>query len=112
MAVFSGRLRVGTTQYLHTLPLIEGVTLLTFSPVRFRLRQHRDAFAASRISQARNRAVLEAIAIGADAIAFLDDDNLPELGWLEALIAVARKLTWFGLLGGRMNYYRGTGLSE
>jgi hypothetical protein len=43
------------------------------------------------ISQARNRAVLEAIAIGADAIAFLDDDNLPELGWLEALIAVARR---------------------
>lgn len=43
------------------------------------------------ISQARNRAVLEAIALGADAIAFLDDDNLPEHGWLEALTAVARR---------------------
>lgn len=37
---------------------------------------------------ARNRAVAEALAANADAIAFLDDDDLPDRDWLAQLVAV------------------------
>lgn len=42
------------------------------------------------ISFARNRALREALAAGADAIAFLDDDDLPRPDWLARLLARAR----------------------
>ena len=38
---------------------------------------------------ARNRAVRTAIAQGAEAIAFIDDDDIPDPGWLGELIEVA-----------------------
>jgi len=38
---------------------------------------------------ARNRAVRTAIARGAEAIAFIDDDDIPDPGWLGELIEVA-----------------------
>lgn len=37
------------------------------------------------ISQARNRVIAHALAIGADCIAFLDDDETAEAGWLQHL---------------------------
>jgi len=40
------------------------------------------------ISFARNRAVREALSLGADAIAFIDDDEVPDPGWLDALLQV------------------------
>lgn len=43
------------------------------------------------ISFARNRAVREALAAGADAVAFLDDDDLPHPDWLARLLARARE---------------------
>jgi succinoglycan biosynthesis protein ExoM len=43
------------------------------------------------ISQARNRAVLESLALGANAIAFLDDDNLPLPDWLKELASAAER---------------------
>lgn len=42
------------------------------------------------ISFARNRAVAEARARGADFVAFLDDDDLPERDWLRQLLDVQR----------------------
>ncbi|MCL4686312.1 glycosyltransferase family 2 protein [Myxococcota bacterium] len=39
------------------------------------------------ISFARNRAVAEALAWGADFVAFLDDDDLPDADWLLRLLA-------------------------
>lgn len=42
------------------------------------------------ISFARNRAVAEARARGADLVAFLDDDDLPERDWLRQLLEVRR----------------------
>jgi glycosyltransferase involved in cell wall biosynthesis len=42
------------------------------------------------ISFARNRAIREALAAGADAIAFVDDDDEPTPGWLAALVEARR----------------------
>ena len=42
------------------------------------------------ISQARNRAVAAAGALGAAFVAFLDDDDVPEADWLEQLLATQR----------------------
>lgn len=39
------------------------------------------------ISQARNRAVAEALQAGADMIAFIDDDDIPHANWLQELVA-------------------------
>ncbi len=39
------------------------------------------------ISQARNRAVAEALLDGADLIAFIDDDDQPRANWLQALVS-------------------------
>lgn len=39
------------------------------------------------ISQARNRAVSEALLGGADLIAFIDDDDQPRENWLQALVS-------------------------
>ena len=39
------------------------------------------------ISQARNRAVAEALLGGADLIAFIDDDDQPRANWLQALVS-------------------------
>ena len=43
------------------------------------------------ISFARNRAVSEALAWGADVVAFLDDDDLPDPDWLLRLLARQRE---------------------
>jgi succinoglycan biosynthesis protein ExoM len=43
------------------------------------------------ISQARNRAVIEALAREADFIAFIDDDDLPRPDWLAALASQQKK---------------------
>jgi len=43
------------------------------------------------ISQARNRAVQEALASGADFIAFIDDDDLPTSNWLLELFSEQRR---------------------
>lgn len=40
------------------------------------------------LSAARNRAVAEALSDAPDLVAFLDDDEWPEPGWLNALLAV------------------------
>lgn len=40
------------------------------------------------ISSARNRAVAEALSLGADLIAFLDDDDMPDPDWLVELLIV------------------------
>lgn len=42
------------------------------------------------ISHARNRAVLCAAALNADFLAFVDDDEVPELFWLDELLFVQR----------------------
>ena len=42
------------------------------------------------IARARNRAVAAALARGADLLAFLDDDDLPEPDWLDQLLRVER----------------------
>lgn len=42
--------------------------------------------AARGISQARNRAVAEALGGGADCIAFIDDDDIPHPDWLRQLV--------------------------
>ena len=42
------------------------------------------------ISQARNRAVACAVALGADFLAFVDDDEVPEPSWLDQLLSVQR----------------------
>lgn len=43
------------------------------------------------ISQARNRAVTTALAQGADFLDFLDDDDLPDPGWLVGLVERQRE---------------------
>jgi succinoglycan biosynthesis protein ExoM len=43
------------------------------------------------ISEARNRAVATALAEGADLLAFLDDDNLPDPDWLLQLVVRQRE---------------------
>ena len=43
------------------------------------------------ISFARNRAVAEALARGADFVAFIDDDDIPEPDWLRRLMEEQRK---------------------
>lgn len=43
------------------------------------------------ISQARNRAVATALAQGADFLDFLDDDDLPDPGWLVGLVERQRE---------------------
>ena len=43
------------------------------------------------ISFARNRAVAEAIARGADFVAFLDDDDVPSSDWLDRLVRRQRE---------------------
>lgn len=40
---------------------------------------------------ARNRAVQTALAQGAEAVAFIDDDDLPDPGWLGELVEVANR---------------------
>ncbi|MBZ5697611.1 MAG: glycosyltransferase [Acidobacteriia bacterium] len=40
------------------------------------------------ISFARNTALHEALAVGADAVAFIDDDETPDPGWLDVLLEV------------------------
>jgi glycosyltransferase involved in cell wall biosynthesis len=48
------------------------------------------AHAAERgIAQARNRALAEATRLGARRLAFIDDDEYPEPGWLDAMLRVA-----------------------
>jgi len=42
---------------------------------------------AAGLVNARNRAVAEALASDADAIAFLDDDDVPDFDWLKELVA-------------------------
>jgi succinoglycan biosynthesis protein ExoM len=42
------------------------------------------------LSKARNAALDAALASGADYLAFIDDDETPDLGWLEALLAALR----------------------
>jgi glycosyltransferase involved in cell wall biosynthesis len=51
------------------------------------------------ISFARNRAVAEALARGADFVAFLDDDDLPEPDWLCRLVEKQRE-TGADVVGG------------
>jgi GT2 family glycosyltransferase len=43
------------------------------------------------ISQARNRAVACAVALGADFMAFVDDDEVPEPLWLDKLLSVQQE---------------------
>jgi glycosyltransferase involved in cell wall biosynthesis len=43
------------------------------------------------ISFARNRAIATALEHGADAVAFIDDDDEPEPGWLAALVGEQRR---------------------
>lgn len=43
------------------------------------------------ISQARNKAVACAVALGAEFVAFVDDDEVPEPLWLDELLSVQRK---------------------
>lgn len=43
------------------------------------------------VSSARNRAVREALALGADAIAMIDDDEWPSPAWLGELVRVRRE---------------------
>lgn len=52
------------------------------------------------ISFARNRAVAEALAEGADLIAFLDDDDVPEPDWLQRLTAKQARTGADIVLGG------------
>ena len=42
------------------------------------------------ISFARNRGVQEALALGADALVFIDDDEVPDPGWLDGLLQVQK----------------------
>jgi len=51
------------------------------------------------IPVARNRALDEALAIGADALCFIDDDEYPDVAWLDNLVA-CWKSTGLQLIGG------------
>ncbi|MEC9342834.1 MAG: glycosyltransferase [Pseudomonadota bacterium] len=51
------------------------------------------------IPVARNRALDEALAMGADALCFIDDDEYPDQAWIDRLLACWRK-TGAQLLGG------------
>ena len=51
------------------------------------------------ISFARNRAVAEALARGADFVAFIDDDDIPEPDWLHRLVQKQRE-TQAEIVGG------------
>lgn len=51
------------------------------------------------IPVARNRAMAEAERLGADALCFIDDDEIPERQWLEALVRTFRQ-TGAQLVGG------------
>ena len=53
----------------------------------FRLHAHLERDPG--LSAARNRAVAEALALGPDLVAFLDDDEWPEPQWLAELVRVA-----------------------
>ena len=55
----------------------------------FRLHGHLEAEPG--LSAARERAVAEALRLGPDLVAFLDDDEWPEPGWLAELVAVQRR---------------------
>ena len=54
------------------------------------LRLHGHLEAEPGLSAARNRAVAEALALGPDLVAFLDDDEWPEPRWLAELVRVQR----------------------
>lgn len=43
------------------------------------------------VASARNAALAAALAAGADAVAFVDDDEIPERGWLAELVAAGRR---------------------
>ena len=43
------------------------------------------------VSSARNRAIGEALALGADLVAFIDDDDEPDVDWLSGLVARQRE---------------------
>lgn len=53
-------------------------------PLRYEVEPRRG------IPFARNRAVAVALASGADHVAFIDDDEMPEPGWLDELLRVQR----------------------
>ena len=51
------------------------------------------------IPAARNRAIDEALAIGAECLCFIDDDEYPDMHWIECLLS-CREKTGAQLLGG------------
>jgi len=56
------------------------------------------------IAEARNRAVAEALATGADSLAFLDDDGLPHPDWLARLLERQRETGADVVMGNRRKF--------
>jgi len=86
------------------------------------VERHRDRFSAIHyhceprrgIPVARNRALDEALAIGADALCFIDDDEYPDREWLSRIVACWRE-TGADLVGGPVEVARpiaGAGLLQ
>jgi succinoglycan biosynthesis protein ExoM len=63
------------------------------------------------ISHARNRAVREALARGADLIAFVDDDDEPQPDWLRELVLTQQR-TGAELVLGRWRHAPGTAIPD
>ena len=57
------------------------------------------------ISYARNKALQEAFDWGADAIAFIDDDEVAEPNWLDELLAVQRSSGAEGVCGPVLSHF-------